>query len=71
MQHQVAGEAGNMKALPVNFYRDPPQGAIAREAQTCKGCTHEQTYEFASQKVKICAKGRPHGRRCNMFREKT
>jgi hypothetical protein len=59
-----------MRALPANFYRDPLEVAIAREAQTCKGCAHEQAYEFANQKIKVCAKGRPHGRRCKFFREK-
>ncbi len=60
-----------MKALPAHFYRDPLEVAMAREAQSCKGCAHEQTYDFAHQKVKTCGKGPPHGKRCNLFREKT
>jgi hypothetical protein len=60
-----------MRALPANFYRDPLEVAMAREARTCKGCVHEQAYELANQKIKICARGRPHGRGCKLFREKT
>jgi hypothetical protein len=60
-----------MKALPAHFYRDPLEVAMAREARSCKGCAHDETYEFAGNKVKICAKGRPHGKRCKLFREKT
>jgi hypothetical protein len=60
-----------MKALPAYFYRDPMQVAMAREAQTCKGCAHEQTYEFVNTKIRICSKGRQHGRRCRFFQEKT
>jgi hypothetical protein len=60
-----------MKALPAHFYRDPMQVAMAREAQSCKGCVHEQTYEFANHQIKICDEGRQHGKRCKFFQEKT
>jgi hypothetical protein len=59
-----------MKALPVFLYRDPLEVAIAREAQSCKGCAHEQTYEFGGRTVKICGEGKAHGSRCKTFREK-
>lgn len=56
-----------MSARPRGIYRDPLETLIAIESMTCKGCPHEQTYEFFGAMQTICAIGSKHGDRCEQY----
>lgn len=56
-----------MSARPRGIYRDPLETLIAIESVTCKGCPHEQTYEFFGAMQTICAIGNKHGDRCEQY----
>lgn len=51
--------------MPRGMYRDPLDVLISAENKTCRGCAHVGI-AFNSA---YCEKGRPYGRRCNLFSE--
>lgn len=54
-------------SLPHYQYRDPLNVLMAREAISCKGCRHEVCYRVWGETVRICARGKRHGRRCRSY----
>jgi hypothetical protein len=62
--------------IPSNMiFRDPLRILLAREAKTCKGCTHQYRDRIFNQDIVVCTKTdvngkrRHHGRRCKDYNE--
>ena len=51
-------------------YRDPLQILIEKQERSCHGCKHEERYTIAGKAMFICMKGRRHGRKCKLFKER-
>ena len=50
-------------------FDDPAKVYERKEAATCKGCVHEQQYTIAGQRMMLCDKHRPHGKKCKLYKE--
>lgn len=53
-----------------DYGRDPLDILIEREERTCKGCAFERKERVFDVKIKICAKGRRHGKKCTNYKER-
>jgi hypothetical protein len=51
-------------------YGNPEHVAARRQAQSCRGCRHEETIHLISQSITYCGKGRKHGKRCLSYQYK-
>lgn len=49
-------------------YGDPLQVAMRRQAQSCHGCAFETEIKLAGDKLKLCAKLNPHGKKCKLYK---
>lgn len=52
-------------------FGDPEAVAIRREDQTCKGCARLDTLVLFGRRTEICTLGRPAGKRCKRYKERT
>ena len=57
-------------AFQRDYYGDPMQAAMRKQAQSCHRCMFEQVVRFGTDQVKICAKDRQYGVKCKLFTEK-
>lgn len=57
--------------LPKRDYGDPLEVLLRKEAETCKGCTHEALISAFGSKYIICKlQTKRHGKRCDQYEEK-
>jgi len=61
---------GKEEGLRRHEFGDPLEILLRREQGSCTGCQFDHAERVFGKEIKVCLKGRRHGKKCTKYKEK-